>query len=101
MSDDRLPIAVFLSGGGRSLANLIEHRDKHRLPIDIRLVMSSSAKVGGVGVARDAGLPTAVVRKSDHSDPDQYSAAMFDPLSAGRCRVDRDGRLSETRFDSG
>lgn len=75
----RLPIAVFLSGGGRSLANLIEHRDHCDLPIDIRLVLSSSAKVGGVRVAREAGIDSIIVRKSDHPDPSEYCEAMFDP----------------------
>ncbi len=74
-----LPIAVFLSGGGRSLANLIEHRDKHGLPIDIRLVVSSSSKVRGVKVARDAAITTMFVRKSDHPDPYEYCKAMFGP----------------------
>lgn len=76
---ERLPIAVFLSGGGRSLANLIDHRDKHDLPIDIRLVVSSSSKVRGVTIARDAGLETTVVLKSHHPDPEDYCSAMFDP----------------------
>ena len=80
MSDDgRFPIAVFLSGGGRSLANLIDHRDKHGLPIDIRVVVSSSSKVRGVDIARQAAITTHIVRKSEHRDPDQYCQAMFDP----------------------
>ena len=80
MTDDRpLPIAVFLSGGGRSLANLIEHRDRHDLPIEIRVVVSSSGRVRGVTIARDAALKTMVVRKSDYPEPDEYSKAMFDP----------------------
>lgn len=73
------PIAVFLSGGGRTLANLIEHRDQHALPIDIRLVISSSAKVRGVQIARDAAIKTLVIRKSDYPDADEYCRAMFDP----------------------
>jgi phosphoribosylglycinamide formyltransferase-1 len=77
-----VPIAVFLSGGGRTLANLIEHRDQHGLPIDIRLVISSSSKVKGVNIARDSGIETLVVRKSDHPKPDQYCRAMFDPCRA-------------------
>ncbi len=82
MSESRLPIAVFLSGGGRTLANLIEHRDQHGLLIDIRLVISSNAKAKGVNIASDAGIETLVVRKSDHSDPKQYCQAMFDPCRA-------------------
>ena len=82
MNAGPVPIAVFLSGGGRTLANLIEHRDLHGLPIDIRLVVSSSSKVKGVNIARDAGIETLVIRKSDHPDPDQYSQAMFAPCRA-------------------
>ena len=79
MTDKPLPVAVFLSGTGRSLANLIEHRDRHGLPIDIRLVISSSSKVRGVQIARDAAIEAIIVRKSDYPDPDDYSKAMFQP----------------------
>ncbi len=79
MSETPLPTAVFLSGSGRTLANLIEHRDRHDLPIDLRLVISSSSKVRGVQIARDAEIQTMVVRKSDYADPDAYSEAMFGP----------------------
>ncbi len=74
-----LPIAVFLSGSGRTLANLIRQRDEGDLPIEIRLVISSREKVRGVQIARDAGLPTLVTRKSAATDPEDYSRAMFDP----------------------
>ena len=80
MSATSLPIAVFLSGGGRTLQNLIEHRVEHDLPIDIKLVVSSSANVRGVQVGRDAEIPTMVVRKSDFATPEAYSRAMFDPV---------------------
>jgi phosphoribosylglycinamide formyltransferase-1 len=80
MSDGPLlPIAVFISGGGRSLANLIEHRNRHGLPIDIRLVISSSPRVRGVEIARNAGIDTRVVRKSQCPGPDAYAEAMFGP----------------------
>ncbi|MGB7343981.1 MAG: phosphoribosylglycinamide formyltransferase [Pirellulaceae bacterium] len=75
-----LPIAVFLSGGGRTLENLLEHCVHHDLNVDIRLVISSSSKVRGVEIAREAGIETMVVRKSEHPDADDYSAAMFDPV---------------------
>lgn len=74
-----LAIAVFISGGGRSLANLIEHRDRHGLPIEIRLVISSSPSVRGVEIARSAGIETRIVRKRDFPDPSQYTEAMFGP----------------------
>tara|TARA_R110002049_G_scaffold285698_2_gene466813 strand:- start:22559 stop:23161 length:603 start_codon:yes stop_codon:yes gene_type:complete len=76
----RLPIAVFLSGGGRTLENLIKHQTHHDLPIEIKLVISSSAEVRGVQIARDAGIATEVIRKQDFADAQGYSAAMFDPV---------------------
>ncbi|WP_146455112.1 phosphoribosylglycinamide formyltransferase [Rubripirellula tenax] len=74
-----MPVAVFLSGGGRTLENLIVHRDQHGLPIDLRLVISSSAKVRGVEVARAAGIPTQVILKSQFPSDEAYCQAMFDP----------------------
>ena len=79
MTDKPLPVAVFLSGTGRSLANLIEHRDRHGLPIDLRLVISSSSKVRGVQIARDASIDTIIIRKADYPKPADYSQAMFQP----------------------
>lgn len=79
MNEPRLPIAVFLSGGGRTLENLIRHRDQHSLPIEIRLVISSSAKVRGVEVARQAGIETLVVLKHRSESEAAYAEAMFAP----------------------
>ena len=76
---DPLPIAVFLSGSGRTLQNLILHRDEAGLPIDIRLVISSREHVRGVEIARQAGLPTLVIPKSKDVDPENYSQSMFEP----------------------
>lgn len=71
--------AVFLSGGGRTLRNLIAHRDAGDLDLDIALVIASRAGVGGLTIAGDAGIPTRVVRQSDHTDAADYQAAMFGP----------------------
>ncbi len=79
MSDSPLPIAVFLSGSGRSLANLIKHRDQHGLPIDLRLVISSNTQAGGVDIARAANIEVVSVHKSGHPDPYEYSKMMFGP----------------------
>lgn len=74
-----LPVAVFLSGGGRTLANLIRHRDEKELPIDVRLVIGSRPGLGGLRIAQQAGLRTLVVRQSDYQNPADYQAAMFGP----------------------
>jgi len=80
MNGKPLSTAVFLSGSGRTLENLLQHRDQHALPIDIPLVISSRADVRGVQIARQADIPTLVVRKTHDLSPAQYSQAMFDPV---------------------
>lgn len=77
MSSPMLPIAVFLSGSGRTLANLIHYREQKQLPIDIRLVIGSRDQLRGIEIADADGIPTKVIKKRDYSDPDRYSDAMF------------------------
>lgn len=79
MDAPRMPITVFLSGGGRSLANLIEAKKNGSLPVDFQLVISSSASVRGVQIAKEAGIDTLVIRKQDHPSAAEYSRAMFQP----------------------
>ncbi len=79
MNRQETPVAVFLSGGGRTLTNLLEARDQGRLPIELRLVMSSGRKVRGVEIARDAGIDTMVVLKSNCKSDHEYTEAMFGP----------------------
>ncbi len=79
-------LGVFLSGGGRTLANLIDHRDNHGLAIDIRHVVASRPDAGGLTIARNDGCPTSVVIKSSHDDA-AYQNAMFDPCRAAGCDV--------------
>jgi phosphoribosylglycinamide formyltransferase 1 len=65
MPDSKLKIAVLISGSGRTLKNFIDLAAEGGLPIEIRLVVSSSAKAGGLPFAEEAGIPTLVVRRQD------------------------------------
>jgi phosphoribosylglycinamide formyltransferase-1 len=65
MSETKLKLAVLISGSGRTLKNFIDLAGGGGLPIDIRLVISSSAKAGGLKFAEEAGIPTKVVLRSD------------------------------------
>ena len=58
-----LPIAVLISGGGTTLRNLIEKIHKESLPVDIRLVISSSPRAKGLDFANAAGITSLVVEK--------------------------------------
>ncbi len=60
-----LRLAVLISGSGRTLKNFIDLAAEGELPIDIRLVVSSSAKATGLEHAASAGIPTVVVNRGD------------------------------------
>lgn len=76
--NERLPIAVLISGGGTTLRNLIALRDKRELPVDIRLVISSNAAAKGLEFAKNAGIATLVAEKKSKSS-EAYSADIFEP----------------------
>jgi phosphoribosylglycinamide formyltransferase-1 len=72
-----LRIAVLISGGGRTLNNLLELAAAGRLPVDVRLVISSSRKAGGLVFARAAGVPTQVFERRDYASSQAYGDAIF------------------------
>ena len=83
-----LPIAVFISGGGTTLRNLIAARDGGTLPVDFRLVISSSPSAGGLEIAAAAGIPTQVIRRQAFGeDTSRYSHAMFAPCREAGCEL--------------
>jgi phosphoribosylglycinamide formyltransferase-1 len=74
-----LPIAVLISGGGTTLRNLIEKQAQEQLPIDIRLVISSSPQAKGLQYAIDAGIPFLVEEKEKGTAPSDYEQRIFEP----------------------
>jgi phosphoribosylglycinamide formyltransferase-1 len=77
-----LPIAVLISGTGRSLANMIEKIQAGELDCEIRLVISSTADAKGLAFAERAAIPAAVVRRGDFPSREEYSRAIFDRVRA-------------------
>lgn len=78
-------IGVLISGGGSTLANLIDcTRDGRLRGVEIVRVVSSRRAVRGVEIARDAGLPTEVVRRRDFSGDAAFSERINETLSAAR-----------------
>jgi phosphoribosylglycinamide formyltransferase 1 len=78
-------IAVLISGSGRTLKNFIDLAAEDQLPVDIRLVVSSSAKAGGLKFAEEAGLATRVVRRQDFAKGAAGDQA-FGEAVFGACR---------------
>ncbi|MDR1534792.1 MAG: phosphoribosylglycinamide formyltransferase [Planctomycetota bacterium] len=61
-----LKLAVMISGGGRTLANLINWWDQGRLAAKVELVVSSRPRAKGLEIAAEAGIRTAVVDSANH-----------------------------------
>ncbi len=75
-----ISVAVLISGGGTTLKNLIERKRQGELPIDICLVVSSKASAGGLDFAKDAQIPSVVIRRKDFSSSEAYRDAIFSPI---------------------
>lgn len=72
-----LRLCVLISGGGTTLANLIERIADGRLRgARIGHVVSSRSDARGVEIARSAGLAPQIIRRRDFHDDDAYAAAM-------------------------
>jgi phosphoribosylglycinamide formyltransferase-1 len=72
-----LPIAILISGGGTTLRNLIERIEQGRLSAEIRLVISSDPRAGGLSHARGARIPWIVQTRRDAASPEQFSQRIF------------------------
>ncbi len=89
MSDagSNLPIAVLISGGGTTLSNLLAKISAGQLDVEIRLVISSSAKSRGLEIASRQGIETAVIRTRDCESPEAFSAAIFDACRQAKVQL--------------
>ena len=75
----RKRVAVLISGRGSNMAALIEAAKDKDFPAEIALVLSNRPDVGGLGVARAAGIATDVV---DHAAFGKDRAAFDRALQA-------------------
>ena len=72
-----LPMAVLISGGGTTLRNLIQRIAAGQLDVAIQLVVSSTAKAGGLQFAAEAHIPSRVICPRAYSTTETFSAAVF------------------------
>src|SRR5690349_12276942 len=82
---DPLTLAALISGSGRTLENLIDLAANGELPIDIRLVISSSPTAGGMKFAEAAGIPTRIIRREDFPADDAGTQSFGDAIFSA-CR---------------
>ena len=74
-------LGVLLSGGGRTMLNLLDRIRAGELAAEVATVVASRP-CKGLERAREAGLPAHLVSRRRLSDTDAYSAAITDLLVA-------------------
>jgi formyltetrahydrofolate-dependent phosphoribosylglycinamide formyltransferase len=70
-------LAVLISGGGRTLGNLIERSRDGRLDARVGIVISSKASAGGLDIARGAGIPSVAIARKGYDSDAAFSDAIF------------------------
>ena len=95
---DKMPIAVLISGRGRTLRNILDKIDANELDVKINLVIGSK-NCYGLQFAEKKNMPTAVVESSQYSDIETFSEAVFAKCRRSMARyVVMAGYLSKLRI---
>ena len=82
-----LPIAVFASGGGRSLENLAARSADGSLDASVRLVVCDKPDAGVLARAERLGIEAMLLPWGEYSGSAAYSAAAFDAVEAAGCEL--------------
>jgi phosphoribosylglycinamide formyltransferase-1 len=69
-------LAVLLSGGGRTLQNLLDEIAAGRLDAAVEVVVASNSTAYGLERAKQGGIATAVVRRRDFETLEAFSHAI-------------------------
>jgi len=75
-------LGVLISGGGRTLMNILEYIKQGQLNAEVAVVISSLSTVAGVERAKNAGLDVKIIRKKDYPDIDEFSKRLEEELVA-------------------
>jgi formyltetrahydrofolate-dependent phosphoribosylglycinamide formyltransferase len=84
MNRSRVRLGVLISGGGRTLLNILEHIEQGRLNAEVAVVISSRSTTAGVERAKEAGLDVKIIRKRDYRDIGQFSTRIEEELVAAK-----------------
>jgi phosphoribosylglycinamide formyltransferase-1 len=80
----KLRLGVLISGGGRTMMNILDCMKRRELNAEIAVVISSLSTVAGVTRARDVGLPIKIMRRKDYPDIDTFSASIVREFDAAK-----------------
>ena len=75
-------LGVLISGGGRTLMNILEYIKDDRLNAEVAAVISSRSTVAGVERSKNAGLDVKIIRKKNFPDIDEFSKHIEQELVA-------------------
>lgn len=76
----RVPVGVLASGGGTNLQALIDACAEPTYPASIAVVLSDRPLAGALDRAREAGIPTEIVRRPDHRERAAFDRALVAAL---------------------
>ncbi len=77
----RRPVVVLISGRGSNMRTLIEHSLERRSPYAVTRVFSDQPAAGGLGIARELGVPTEVCPPGDFPARDAFDAALAEAVA--------------------
>ncbi len=70
-------LAVFISGTGRTLKNLLEHIEAGKVDAEVRLVVASTPSARGLQYAEKSNIPIHLVERKDFASREEFSENMF------------------------
>ena len=77
-----LRIAGLMSGGGRTLINILDQINAGKLNATVELVIASRGEIEGIKRAEDRGLDVNIIRKRDFDSEELMHDAITDALIA-------------------
>lgn len=77
-------VVVLLSGGGRSLQNLVDRIAAGTLDAEVVDVIASRSDAGGLARAESAGIPNTAIAREAHTDDAAFTAALHARIDAAR-----------------
>jgi len=80
----KLRLAVFISGTGRTLKNLIDLVRAEQLSAEIVVVVSSVSNVVGLQYAEEESIPIEIIERSQYESLQEFSEANFSLCRATR-----------------
>ena len=83
-SDPPIRLAVCVSGGGTTLANLLEKIAAGLLRAEVVRVVASKPGIGAIERAEAASIPVSLVVRGAYHSLDDFSAAVFEPIRRDR-----------------